>query len=131
MILLRCACFNKTEYCFTDGKASIQNTTGASKEVVAEPGWMSLAREKTRAYQPLLSRFATNQSPVHPTSPTAPPAQPPKPALQPKTQPLSTSLHPLKAASLQTSQRPPTKPAPSGTKDWQVTYDWRVQNAFS
>uniref|UniRef100_A0A8C2JBP4 Si:ch211-149l1.2 n=1 Tax=Cyprinus carpio TaxID=7962 RepID=A0A8C2JBP4_CYPCA len=102
-----------------NGKASIQNTTGASKEAVSEPGWMSLAREKTRAYQPLLGRFATNQSPVHPTSPTAPPAQPPKPALQPKTQPLSTSLHPLKAASLQTSQRPPTKPAPSGTKDWQ------------
>ncbi|XP_016429811.1 uncharacterized protein LOC107756994 [Sinocyclocheilus rhinocerous] len=102
-----------------NGRPSIQNTTGASKEAVSEPGWMSLAREKTRAYQPFLDRLATNQSPVHPTSPTAPPAQPPKPALQPKTQPLSTSLHPLKAASLQTSQRPPTKLAPSGTKDWQ------------
>ncbi|XP_042617364.1 CRACD-like protein, partial [Cyprinus carpio] len=113
------------------GRSSIQNTTGASKEAVSEPGWMSLAREKTRAYQPFLGRLATNQSPVHPTSPTAPPAQPPKPALQPKTQPLSTSLHPLKAASLQTSQRPPTKPAPSGTKDWQVTYCWREQNTPS
>ncbi|XP_059408766.1 capping protein-inhibiting regulator of actin dynamics-like isoform X2 [Carassius carassius] len=102
-----------------NGKASIQNTTGACKEAVSKPGWMSLAREKTKAYQPFLDRLATNQSPAHPTSPTAPPAQPPKPALQPKTQPLTTSLHPLKAASLQTSQRPPTKPAPSGTKDWQ------------
>lgn len=87
---------------------------------MSEPGWMSLAREKTRAYQPFLGRLGTNQSPVHPTSPTAPPAQPPKPALQPKTQLMTTSLHPMKTASLQTSQRPPTKPVPSGTKDWQV-----------
>ncbi|KTF88105.1 hypothetical protein cypCar_00014030 [Cyprinus carpio] len=101
------------------GRSSIQNTTGASQEAVSEPGWMSLAREKTRAYQPFLGRLATNQSPVHPTSPTAPPAQPPKPALQPKTQLLSTSLHPLKAASLQTSPRLLAKPAPGGTKDWQ------------
>uniref|UniRef100_A0A8C1UMH6 Si:ch211-149l1.2 n=1 Tax=Cyprinus carpio TaxID=7962 RepID=A0A8C1UMH6_CYPCA len=101
------------------GRPSIQNTTGASQEAVSEPGWMSLAREKTRAYQPFLGRLATNQSPVHPTSPTAPPAQPPKPALQPKTQLLSTSLHPLKAASLQTSPRLLAKPAPGGTKDWQ------------
>ncbi|XP_016326364.1 uncharacterized protein KIAA1211 [Sinocyclocheilus anshuiensis] len=101
------------------GRPSIQNTTGASKEAVSEPGWMSLAREKTRAYQPFLGRLATNQSPVHPTSPTSPPAQPPKPALQPKTQLLSTSLHPLKTACLQTSPRPPAKPAPGGTKDWQ------------
>ncbi|KAL0203091.1 hypothetical protein M9458_001109, partial [Cirrhinus mrigala] len=71
-----------------------------------------LAREKTRAYQPFLGRLVTNQSPVHPTSPAAPPAQPPKPALQPKTQLMTTSLHPIKTASLQTSQRPPTKPAP-------------------
>ncbi|XP_052464025.1 CRACD-like protein isoform X2 [Carassius gibelio] len=102
-----------------NGKASIQNTTGACKEAVSKPGWMSLAREKTKAHQPFLDRLATNQSPAHPTSPTAPPAQPPKPALQPKTQPLTPSLHPLKAASLQTSQSPPTKPAPSGTNDWQ------------
>ncbi|XP_073699300.1 uncharacterized protein cracdlb [Garra rufa] len=102
-----------------NGRPSIQNTTGASKEVVSEPGWMSLAREKTRAYQPFLGRLVPNQSPVHPTSPTAPPAQPPKPALQPKTQLMTSSLHPMKTASLQTSQRPPTKPAPSGTKDWQ------------
>lgn len=102
-----------------NGRPSIQNTTGASKEAVSEPGWMSLAREKTRAYQPYSARLATIQSPVHPTSPTAPPAQTPKPALQPKTQLLSTSLHPLKTASLQTSPRPPAKPAPGGTKDWQ------------
>uniref|UniRef100_A0A8C1US79 Si:ch211-149l1.2 n=1 Tax=Cyprinus carpio TaxID=7962 RepID=A0A8C1US79_CYPCA len=101
------------------------------QEAVSEPGWMSLAREKTRAYQPFLGRLATNQSPVHPTSPTAPPAQPPKPALQPKTQLLSTSLHPLKAASLQTSPRLLAKPAPGGTKDWQVTYCWREQNTPS
>ncbi len=92
---------------------------------------MSLAREKTRAYHPFLGRSATNQSPVHPTSPTSPPAQSPKPALQPKTQLLSTSLHPQKTASLQTSPRPPAKPAPGGTKDWQVTYAWRVQNTFT
>ncbi|KAL1281859.1 hypothetical protein QQF64_000662 [Cirrhinus molitorella] len=102
-----------------NGRPSIQNATGASKEAASEPGWMSLAREKTRAYQPILGRLVTNQSPVHPTSLTAPPAQPPKPALQPKTQLMNTSLHPMKTASLQTSQRPLTKPAPSGTKDWQ------------
>ncbi len=84
---------------------------------------MSLAREKTKAYQPFLSRSATNQSAVHPTSPSAPPAQPPKPAV------LSTSLHPLKTASLQTSPRPPAKPAPV-PPDWQVTYVWRVQHTF-
>ncbi|XP_051762614.1 capping protein-inhibiting regulator of actin dynamics isoform X1 [Ctenopharyngodon idella] len=107
------------------GKPSIQNTIGATKEAVSEPGWMSLAREKTRAYHPLLSRLATNHSPVHPSPLTAPPAQPPKPALQPKTQPLTTALHPLKTQhTLNTpiqpaSQRLPTKPAPSGTKDKQ------------
>ncbi|XP_052401850.1 CRACD-like protein isoform X2 [Carassius gibelio] len=101
------------------GRPSIQNTTGASQEAVSEPGWMSLAREKTRAYQPFLGRLSTNQSPVHPSSPTAPPAQPPKPVFQPKTPLLSTSLHPLKAASLQTSPRLPAKPAPGRTKDRQ------------
>ncbi|XP_043098231.1 CRACD-like protein isoform X2 [Puntigrus tetrazona] len=98
-----------------NGRPSVPNTTGASKEAVSEPGWMSLAREKTRAYQPFLGRLATNHSPVHPTSPTAPPAQPLKPALQPKTPLLNASIHPQKTASLQTSSRPPAKPA----KDWQ------------
>ncbi|KAK7161314.1 hypothetical protein R3I94_004099 [Phoxinus phoxinus] len=109
-----------------NGRPSIQNTSGATKEPASEPGWKSLAREKTRAYQPFLSRLGTNHSPVHPSPPTAPPAQPPKPAVQPKTQPLTTAtLHPLKTQHTlntpiqPTSQRPTTKPAPSGTKDKQ------------
>ncbi|XP_059409300.1 CRACD-like protein isoform X2 [Carassius carassius] len=101
------------------GRPSIQNSTGASQEAVSDSGWMSLAREKTRAYQPFSGRLSTNQSQLHPTSPTASPAHPPKPAFQPKTQLLSTSLHPLKAACLQTSPRLPAKPAPGRTKDWQ------------
>ncbi|XDV15619.1 hypothetical protein PO909_015665 [Leuciscus waleckii] len=107
-------------------RPSIQNTSGATKESVPEPGWKSLAREKTRAYQPFPSRLATNHSPVHPSPPPAPPAQPPKPSVQPKTQPLTTAaLHPLKTQhTLNTpiqpaSQRPTTKPALSGTKDKQ------------
>ncbi|XP_067297066.1 CRACD-like protein isoform X2 [Pseudorasbora parva] len=106
-------------------RPSIQNTTGATKEAVTEPGWMNPARGKTRAYQPFLSRLATNHSPIPPSSPAAPPAQPLKPALQPKTQPLTPTLHPLKTQhALNTpiqpaSQRPPSKPAPSGTKDKQ------------
>lgn len=114
---------------FTARRPSIQNTSGATKESVSEPGWKSLAREKTRAFQPFLSRLATNPSPVHPSPPPAPPAQPPKPSVQPKTQPLTTAvLHPLKTQhTLNTpiqpaSQRPTTKPAPSGTKDKQVTW---------
>ncbi|XP_056109547.1 uncharacterized protein cracdlb isoform X2 [Rhinichthys klamathensis goyatoka] len=109
-----------------NGRPPIQNTSGATKESVSEPGWKNLPREKTRAYQPFLNRLATNHSPVHPSPPTAPPAQPPKPSVQPKTQPLTTAaLHPLKTQhTLNTpiqpaSQRPTTKPAPSGTKDKQ------------
>ncbi|XP_077102269.1 uncharacterized protein cracdlb [Siphateles boraxobius] len=103
-------------------RPSFQNTSGATKESVSEPGWKSLAREKTRAYQPFFSRLATNPSPVHPSPPTAPPAQPPKPSVQPLT---TAALHPLKTQhTLNTpiqpaSQRPTTKPAPSGTKDKQ------------
>ncbi|XP_056312535.1 CRACD-like protein [Danio aesculapii] len=97
------------------GRSSIQNTTGTSKE--AEPDWMSLAREKTRAYQPLMSRFSTNQSSVQPS------VQPPKPALQPKTLTLTTTaLQPLKTQPIQTSSqqsvhKPAVKPTPAGTKD--------------
>lgn len=99
------------------GRSSIQNTTGTCKE--AEPDWMSLAREKTRAYQPLMSRFSTNQSSVQPS----PPAQATKPALQPKTQTLTTTvLHPLKtqpiqSSSQQSAHKPAVKPTPAGPKD--------------
>jgi len=94
-------------------------------------------REKTRAYQPFLNRLATNHSPVHPSPPTAPLAQPPKPSVQPKTQPLTTAtLHPLKTQhTLNTpiqpaSQRLSTKPAPSGTKDKQVTGEHRTHYIY-
>ncbi|XP_051559220.1 CRACD-like protein isoform X2 [Myxocyprinus asiaticus] len=127
-------------------RPSTQDMLGTSKEAGSEPGWMSLAREKTRAYQPFLSRLATNQSPqVHPSPPTVPPSQPPKPTSQPKTQPVSTTFLPLKTqhtlnASIQmvnqqssqvTTQRSPTKPTPSGMKDKQVSSCWRTENTFS
>ncbi|XP_051983298.1 CRACD-like protein isoform X2 [Xyrauchen texanus] len=127
-------------------RPSTQDISGTSKEAGLEPGWMSLAREKTRAYQPFLSRLATNQSPqVHPSPPTVPPSQPPKPTSQPKTQPVTTMFLPLKTqhtlnASIQmvnqqssqvTTQRSPTKTTPSGMKDKQVSSGWRTENTFT
>ncbi|XP_051560821.1 CRACD-like protein [Myxocyprinus asiaticus] len=130
----------------TDNGRSAQDMLGKSKEAGSEPGWMSLAREKTRAYQPFMSRLATNQSPqVHTPPPTVPTSQPPTPTSQPKTQPATTMFLPLKTqhtlnapiqtANQQSSQvttpRSPTKPTPSGINDKQVSSGCRAENTFS
>ncbi|TRY65935.1 hypothetical protein DNTS_012339 [Danionella cerebrum] len=82
-------------------RPSLQYEADVCKEV-SEPSWISLLREKTRVYQPIMSRLYTNQSPTD----TSARVQPLKPAILPK-----TALKPHKTinGSLESLQRTATK----------------------
>lgn len=126
------------QFAATDnGRPSTQDTT-ESKEAVSEPGWMSLAREKTKAYKPLLGKLSTNQSPqIH--SPTLPPLQHAKPTVPPKTHlPMKTQLTlntAIQTSTQQSSQLPtqrsPSKLTPGGNKERPLSPARRVENPFS
>lgn len=132
-------CKYKSVYCLTDGRPSTQDTT-ESNDAVSEPGWMSLAREKTKAYQPLLGKLYTNQSPqVNPPPPTLPTLQPPKPTVPPKTHlPMKTQLTlntAIQTSTQQSSQlttpRSPSKLTPGGNKERPRSPARRVENQIS
>ncbi|XP_056588088.1 uncharacterized protein cracdlb isoform X2 [Triplophysa dalaica] len=127
-----------TQFTATDNaRPSTQDTT-ESNDAVSEPGWMSLAREKTKAYQPLLGKLYTNQSPqVNP--PTLPTLQPPKPTVPPKTHlPMKTQLTlniAIQTSTQQSSQlttpRSPSKRTPGGNKERPRSPARRVENPIS
>ncbi|KAA0701469.1 hypothetical protein E1301_Tti023958 [Triplophysa tibetana] len=122
-----------------NGRPSPQDTT-ESNDAVSEPGWMSLAREKTKAYHPLLGKLYTNQSPqVNPPPPMLPTLQPPKPTVPPKTHlPIKTQLTLNTAIQTSTQQysqlttpRSPSRLDPGGNKERPLSPARRVDNPFS
>lgn len=115
-------------------RPSTQETIGSSKDAESKPGWMSLAREKTKAYHPLLSKSPQIHSPTVPSSqkPTFPPKTQPLTQFPMKTQhTLNTSNQMGTQQSSQLTQKPLSKLAPNGNKEKPISPGWRVENPFS
>ncbi|XP_055060520.2 uncharacterized protein cracdlb isoform X2 [Misgurnus anguillicaudatus] len=125
----------ESQFTATDNvRPSTQDTIGSSKDAESKPGWMSLAREKTKVYHPLLSKSPQ----IH--SPTVPSLQ--KPTFPPKTQPLThfpmKTQHTLNTTnqmstqqSSQLTQKPLSKLAPNGNKEKPISPGRRIENPFS
>nr|XP_055060520.1 uncharacterized protein cracdlb isoform X2 [Misgurnus anguillicaudatus] len=125
----------ESQFTATDNvRPSTQDTIGSSKDAESKPGWMSLAREKTKVYHPLLSKSPQILSPTVPSlqKPTFPPKTQPLTHFPMKTQhTLNTTNQMSTQQSSQLTQKPLSKLAPNGNKEKPISPGRRIENPFS